>query len=415
MTREMDMRRIISVICAVLLCTACTSAVANTSTESPTSECSSETVTTTESGMRVSDGNIEYVDDNGEWTVLSSVDDFQKTIQLEKALEGLDLESLSSQTAPAATASTVAVTGPKGDKGDKGDTGATGATGPAGPKGDKGDPGKDGTQVSISSDGELLLNGQPTGYQLMRKLMPTAKPEGTATPEPLDTPTPTPSPTPIPSPTPTPTPVDMPTSDIFSVNTNWMEGTETVTISWNKVPRAENYDVFVYFEFGYVPDENEKGSYQTTTSDTSITLDMTGYIYGPYEVSIAAKNAGWTITSDTAYTSHIKTRTKLSEPLISQAIVNSDGSWTLTWNAVENAKEYYISSAGFSRTITESTVTVPASLLVDGNSYKITINAKPTNSSDYMESSSTTTLTYSTNPESSTAPVPTATPEEQLG
>lgn len=123
--------------------------------------------------VRISEGNVSYKNADGSWTVVCTVSDLQKAID----------------TAQNPTT----IEGPKGEqglqgvKGDKGDTGATGPAGPAGPqgekgekgdkgdKGEKGEPGedgrngkdgKDGTQVTISADGQLLLDGRRTGYYL---------------------------------------------------------------------------------------------------------------------------------------------------------------------------------------------------------------------------------------------------------
>lgn len=131
--------------------------------------------------MRVNNGYIEYVDANGNWQQLISLDEL-KGADGKNGVDGKDGKDGTSATVYATAAAdgkTVYVTGPKGDTGAAGAAGAAGATGP---KGDKGNPGKDGDTVSVSKYGELLINGSRSGWRLSKMPEETTWPDWTGKP-----------------------------------------------------------------------------------------------------------------------------------------------------------------------------------------------------------------------------------------
>lgn len=163
--------------------------------------------------MRVNGGNIQYQDEEGNWNTLCSANEFEGVIK-EYRSSG-ENETAISENLAAPTTVVQELRGATGAKGDKGDTGPTGATGPkgetgatgaTGAAGKDGKDGKDGTQVAIDADGQLLLDGKPTGYMLIKKISPTP------------TPTPTPVPTLDPTPVPTVEPTPRPSTDPYSGN-----------------------------------------------------------------------------------------------------------------------------------------------------------------------------------------------------
>ena len=215
------------IICTLLF-SGCAGQSSPQNTSNPEQAQENSTATQINGTMRISDGNIQYQGEDGTWKTLCAVSDFEKAIQYYE-----NSSNKNDNVSPSAASSTVVVQGPKGDTGltgAKGETGATGATGAVGPKGEKGDTGatgpkgakgdtgpagpagKDGTQVTIDAEGQLLLDGKPTGYLLIKKGTPVEPTPGPDTPTPSQTPEPTPTPTPTSAPaeTPTPVPTDYP-------------------------------------------------------------------------------------------------------------------------------------------------------------------------------------------------------------
>ena len=208
-------RKLILGTALTLLFSGCAGQSSPQNTSNPEQAQENSTATQINGAMRISDGNIQYQGEDGTWKTLCAVSDFEEAIQYYEN-SGNKNDNASPSTAP----STVVVQGPKGDTGltgAKGETGATGATGAVGPKGEKGDTGatgpkgdkgdtgpagpagKDGTQVTIDAEGQLLLDGKPTGYLLIKKGTPVEPAPGPDTPTPSQTPESTPTPTPAPT------------------------------------------------------------------------------------------------------------------------------------------------------------------------------------------------------------------------
>ncbi len=170
-----------------------------------------------EESIRVENNTIRYLTEDGTWKTLCTVDELSSVIT---SVKEKDRDTVTADTTDNTNITTAAAgakgdsgekgdTGTKGAKGDKGDTGATGSVGPmgpAGPAGKDGSDGEDGTKVTISNDGELMLDGKGTGYYLIRKTEPIPTPTAEPTPTPTPEPTPTPTPEATPEPTPEPTP-----------------------------------------------------------------------------------------------------------------------------------------------------------------------------------------------------------------
>ena len=119
--------------------------------------------------LRIQNGQLQYQDESGNWKAVANQDAVTDALEqfagkkADPSEAGKTLEIEESSSAPAVIQGAI---GEKGDKGNKGDKGDKGDTGPAGPAGKDG---SNGTVVTIGLDGELILNGNPTGYLLTKK------------------------------------------------------------------------------------------------------------------------------------------------------------------------------------------------------------------------------------------------------
>lgn len=122
--------------------------------------------------LRIQNGQLQYQDESGNWNSVANEDQVE-------TLMNASAESKAEPSEPEKTPhvkeisspepmkqSGTAIMGAKGDKGEKGNNGDKGETGPSGAAGKDG---TDGTIVTIGADGELILNGKPTGYLLTKK------------------------------------------------------------------------------------------------------------------------------------------------------------------------------------------------------------------------------------------------------
>lgn len=134
------MKKTLAVLCVLVLCAGCSTAEAAGNETAAGS-------TGNASNMRVSDGNIQYLDESGEWVTLSSVEDFNKTISLEKSFENPDIKEDDSEAKNADLTALLAQV-------------------------------ENGTgTVSLSPYGQLLINGQSTGWSFIHMPEETTWPD----------------------------------------------------------------------------------------------------------------------------------------------------------------------------------------------------------------------------------------------
>ncbi|MDE6110315.1 MAG: hypothetical protein K2F65_00210 [Eubacterium sp.] len=150
------------------------------------------------------------------------------------------------------------------------------------------------------------------------------------------------------------------------VNTNG-----TFTLSWNKVTNADKYEIYI---------KQANGSYKLmkTTADTSSTTAIAAY-GKQYSYKVRALNSKNTIGAS-EYSSVVSaTNTnKLQTPTMI-AIINANGTFTLTWNAISGADKYeiYIKQANgtykLMKTTTETSYTTATA--TKGKTYSYILKA----------------------------------------
>ena len=185
-----------------------------------------------------------------------------------------------------------------------------------------------------------------------------------------------------------------------------LEGT-SLTISWDKVNKADYYNVAV------------ETMVQKVTG-TTITLDATHLTddkkYTVY-VTALSNNARYTESNggqaDFTYKAPVVT-VKLPTPEITTLNVEDNNDWTITWKPVEGAAAYKVSVGDMELDpTTQTSVRISADRLTDGMSYKIRITAMPADTAKYDNSDTAReTHTYTAHqPEPTESPEPTDSPE----
>lgn len=169
------------------------------------------------------------------------------------------------------------------------------------------------------------------------------------------------------------TPIDAPSNlqstDITSTG---------VTLSWNSVEHAAQYEILV-------TDGDNDYTYQTTSS-TYIVTDLTPNTY--YLWGVKAKGeSGYCDSDDHDKTAEFTTTEKVCQQLPAptnlQVVRNSDWTYTFSWDAVDHAVEYTMSGT-FSGTI-KGTTSTRAITVIPGNTYTVYVKAKG-DGSDYCDS-----------------------------
>jgi len=124
----------------------------------------------------------------------------------------------------------------------------------------------------------------------------------------------------------------------------------TFTLSWNAVTGADKYEIYIY--------NNNTGIYQLngTVAKTSATT-----AYAPYNVKysykIRALDSESKVYSDFSNVVSATNKVKLSAPTMKDVVVNSNGSFKLSWNSVAGADKYelYIEQADGSYKLMKTT------------------------------------------------------------
>ncbi len=124
----------------------------------------------------------------------------------------------------------------------------------------------------------------------------------------------------------------------------------TFTLSWNAVTGADKYEIYIY--------NNNTGIYQLngTVAKTSATT-----AYAPYNVKysykIRALDSESKVYSDFSNVVSATNKVKLSSPTMKDVVVNSNGSFKLSWNSVAGADKYelYIRQADGSYKLMKTT------------------------------------------------------------
>ncbi len=124
----------------------------------------------------------------------------------------------------------------------------------------------------------------------------------------------------------------------------------TFTLSWNAVTGADKYEIYIY--------NNNTGIYQLngTVAKTSATT-----AYAPYNVKysykIRALDSESKVYSDFSNVVSATNKVKLSAPTMKDVVVNSNGSFKLSWNSVAGADKYelYIKQADGSYKLMKTT------------------------------------------------------------
>ena len=176
-------------------------------------------------------------------------------------------------------------------------------------------------------------------------------------------------------------------------NISLQQSGTSMKITWNAVANADHYEVTIQ-------------DMSQTVSSPSVTFDMSGWSSSSFSVNVTAypgsSDTRFTF-SDTATASGTYTVEK--KDLSGTPAVNSskfdNGSFTLSWNAVENAASYTVQIGPINTTVTECSYTTT---LEYGTHYEIKITANPADTSKYN-------ATYATS--SYDTPAKELTPEEK--
>ncbi|MCF0116067.1 MAG: hypothetical protein HUJ56_12020, partial [Erysipelotrichaceae bacterium] len=147
------MKKIAVILLSLLMIVGCT-------TSNPSSS-SSESV----DSIRVKDGVLQYVDENGNWMDIASIE----TLRGENGLDGADgKDGVDGKDGINGLNGTNGINGVNGLDGVNGVNGTNGKDGINGTNGKDGINGTAGTIVTVSADGELYLDGVPTGFLLVK-------------------------------------------------------------------------------------------------------------------------------------------------------------------------------------------------------------------------------------------------------
>lgn len=287
----------------------------------------------TSPNFRVQNGRLQYQDEDGNWMTVAnqeSLDSALSALQTEMSAAQSENSERNTVNTPSPSTKTIVIQGPKGEQGPAGQTGVAGA------KGADGKDGANGTVVTIGADGELIINGSPTGYYLIKEQPSASSPA----PMPTSFPTPTPELPPTPTPTPTSTP-----------------------------PYQMEYDITVRHENGFVVitwDDYQNYSTVTITGDAVRTYHT--YL-GQLSVSENTFTNGqtYTIHVDDSYGEGETSYTFRNDSVELAAVQNlkyqtgDDGSLTISWDPVDHAESYNVTISGWGRkrTVTTNTVTFP--------------------------------------------------------
>ncbi len=158
----------------------------------------------------------------------------------------------------------------------------------------------------------------------------------------------------------------------------------TFTLSWNAVTGADKYEIYIY--------NNNTGIYQLngTVAKTSATT-----AYAPYNVKysykIRALDSESKVYSDFSNVVSATNKVKLSSPTMKDVVVNSNGSFKLSWNSVAGADKYEIyilntsgTAYNLMKTTTSASFTTAVATVGRKYSYKVkAINSKNKVYSDF--------------------------------
>ena len=158
----------------------------------------------------------------------------------------------------------------------------------------------------------------------------------------------------------------------------------TFTLSWNAVTGADKYEIYIY--------NNNTGIYQLngTVAKTSATT-----AYAPYNVKysykIRALDSESKVYSDFSNVVSATNKVKLSAPTMKDVVVNSNGSFKLSWNSVAGADKYEIyilntsgTAYNLMKTTTSASFTTAVATVGRKYSYKVkAINSKNKVYSDF--------------------------------
>ena len=158
--------------------------------------------------------------------------------------------------------------------------------------------------------------------------------------------------------------------------------TESLKISWDKVEHADSYEVIF------------NGGTPSLVKETSMTVGVSDLKDGEsYSVSITAKTSDEKKYKDsdpttTTYQYNAKT-TQLVQPSGLNTTVDSGGSWTISWNSVENASYYIITLNGEQvDRIGGTSYTISKDALINNMNYTVGVRAG-SDDSKYSESGET--------------------------
>lgn len=158
--------------------------------------------------------------------------------------------------------------------------------------------------------------------------------------------------------------------------------TESLKISWDKVEHADSYEVIF------------NGGTPSLVKETSMTVGVSDLKDGEsYSVSITAKTSDEKKYKDsdpttTTYQYNAKT-TQLAQPSGLNTTVDSGGSWTISWNSVENASYYIITLNGEQvDRIGGTSYTISKDALINNMNYTVGVRAG-SDDSKYSESGET--------------------------
>lgn len=146
-------KTIISSICVLMALSGCSGTAASSNTQ----------LSENTSGIRVSDGYIEYQDEDGNWKQLIAIDELKG----EDGKDGKDGEDgTDGKDGVNGKNGTNGVNGKDGADGINGTNGTSGTNGINGTNGKDGKDGKDGTIVTVNDEGYLVLDGVATTWKL---------------------------------------------------------------------------------------------------------------------------------------------------------------------------------------------------------------------------------------------------------
>ncbi len=166
----------------------------------------------------------------------------------------------------------------------------------------------------------------------------------------------------------------------------------TFTLSWNAVTGADKYEIYIY--------NNNTGIYQLngTVAKTSATT-----AYAPYNVKysykIRALDSESKVYSDFSNVVSATNKVKLSAPTMKDVVVNSNGSFKLSWNSVAGADKYEIyilntSGTAYNLMKTTTSASFTTAVATVGRKYSYKVKAIDSKNKVYSEFSNIVSAEY---------------------